>query len=183
MQPRRGEAPAGSADLPGTMDASVEMHFRAHRARVYRWARAMCGRHEDALDVVQDVFLRMLRSRPALPSPAATIAWLRRVTSRVVIDRWRRAAVRRTDFAEVSPPTPDETLAAGELRAQVRAALESLSEQQRLVVIAKCYDRLTFQQIAAELGVSPSTAKTHYVRALAAVRDRLGIEIQSGSRT
>ena len=50
------------------MPTDVAALFETHRARVYRWARAMCGRHDDALDVVQEVFLRMLKRPPELPT-------------------------------------------------------------------------------------------------------------------
>lgn len=155
--------------------ADVEACFRTHRARVYRWAHAMCGRHEDALDVVQEVFLRMLRRPPNLPSAAATVAWLRRATSRVVIDRWRGQTSRSAMQRDYRPPAPavEPTPEARELADALRAAIASLSEQQRLVLMAKTYDRMTFREIADELDIAVPTAKTHYLRALAAVRERL----------
>jgi RNA polymerase sigma-70 factor (ECF subfamily) len=163
------------------MPTDVAAHFEAHRARVYRWAYALCGRHEDALDVVQEVFLRMLKRPPELPSIAAGLAWLRRVTSRVVIDRWRaessRDAVRREQVPRVAA---EESAESRELAERLRAAIETLSEQQRLVLMAKTYDRETFQQIADELGIAVPTAKTHYLRALSAVRTRLEIDAPAG---
>jgi RNA polymerase sigma-70 factor (ECF subfamily) len=164
------------------MPSDVEAHFRAHRGRVYRWAYAMCARHEEALDVVQEVFLRMLRQPPVLPNVPATIAWLRRVTARVMIDRWRaeasRSAMRRhVELREHTEETPETR----ELTEQLRAAIGGLSEQQRLVLMAKTYDRMTFAQIADELGIAVPTAKTHYLRALSAVRGRLKIDVQAGS--
>lgn len=164
------------------MAVDVDAHFRAHRARVYRWAYAMCGRHEDALDVVQEVFLRMLRRPPTLANESAVVAWLRRVTSRVVIDRWR-AEARHTaarDGYQAPTPSAEGTAEERELAHRLRAATQSLSEQQRLVLIAKTYDQMTFQQIADELDIAVPTAKTHYLRALSAVRARLEIDLQAG---
>jgi RNA polymerase sigma-70 factor (ECF subfamily) len=156
------------------MPLDVDTCFRTQRARVYRWAYAMCRRHDDALDVVQDVFLRMLDRRPRLPNSAAAIAWLRRVTGRVVIDLWRAESARAARQASHVPPaSPADAVEARELADLLRAALESLSEQQRLVLMGKCYDQMTFQQIADELGIAVPTAKTHYLRALSAVRERV----------
>ena len=53
------------------------------------------------------------------------------------------------------------------------AALERLTEAQRAVMVAKVYDGLTFPQIAAEMDLAVPTVKTHYLRALSAIRDRL----------
>jgi RNA polymerase sigma-70 factor (ECF subfamily) len=163
------------------MPADVGECFEAHRARVYRWAYAMCARHEDALDIVQEVFLRMLRRPPEVSTVAAAIAWLRQVTSRVVIDRWRAESSRSAAQREYVPQTSVEGSAEGrETTEHLRAAIETLSQQQRLVLMAKTYDRMTFQQIADELGIAVPTAKTHYLRALSTVRERLDIDIQAG---
>jgi RNA polymerase sigma-70 factor (ECF subfamily) len=159
----------------------VETCFQTHRARVYRWAHALCRRHEDALDVVQDVFLRLIDRRPALASAAAEVTWLRRVTQRVVIDRWRAESARAVRQARHVPVvTIADPLETRELVDQLRGVLGSLSEQQRLVIMCKCFDQMTFQQIADELGIAVPTAKTHYLRALAAVRARLKADIKAG---
>jgi RNA polymerase sigma-70 factor (ECF subfamily) len=164
------------------MRPDVAACFETHRARVYRWAYALCGRHEDALDVVQEVFLRMWRRPPELASESATVAWLRQVTSRVVIDRWRSRVARVTAqrYVDESKTPQDEPPETRELAERLRAAIEALSEQQRLVLMAKTYDRMTFRQIADELGVAVPTAKTHYLRALSAVRARLRIDAAVG---
>jgi RNA polymerase sigma-70 factor (ECF subfamily) len=163
------------------MPTDVAAYFEAHRARVYRWAYALCGRHEDARDVVQEVFLRMLKRPPELPSVAAAIGWLRQVTSRVVIDRWRADSSRDAAIRErVLRVAAEESADSLELADRLRAAIEILSQQQRLVLMAKTYDRMTFQQIADELGIAVPTAKTHYLRALSAVRARLRIDMPAG---
>jgi len=60
------------------------------------------------------------------------------------------------------------------LRDEIAGALAVLTDAQRSVLIAKVYDGQTFAQIAADLGVAVPTVKTHYLRAVRAVRDRLG---------
>ncbi len=157
------------------MPIDVATQFNAHRARVYRWAMMLCGRHDDALDVVQDVFLRMLRRPPTADSVPAVIAWLRRTTHRMVIDGWRSARTRR-ETVQNPPPrlVSDSPVDHAEQVDRIRAAMDTLSDQQRLVLLCKTCDDMTFQRIADELDVSVSTAKTHYVRALQAVRQRLG---------
>ncbi|MGE0480798.1 MAG: RNA polymerase sigma factor [Phycisphaerae bacterium] len=158
--------------------ADVERCFAAHRARVYRWAFGLCGRHDDALDALQDVFVRLLHAGVRFESDGAARAWLRRATSSVIIDRWRSArervrrerAVALERFGEAQTPA---TPGAADEAAIVRAAIAALSEQQRLVLLAKCFDECSFGEVAAELGIAVSTAKTHYLRALDAIRARL----------
>jgi RNA polymerase sigma-70 factor (ECF subfamily) len=148
----------------------AELYDRYGR-QVYAWAYRLLGRHHDALDVAQDVFVRWVKHAGAA-APRHPQAWLRRVTINRALDvaRTRRDA-RDSDPAAAADDTGRPEL--DELRAAVAAALADLSDQQRAVLVAKVYDGLTFARIAEQLDLAVPTVKTHYLRALAAVRDRL----------
>jgi len=154
----------------------ADRSFESFAGEIYGWAYRLLGRHHDALDVVQDVFIRWNR-QCVRDTPQQPRGWLRSVTLNRSIDliRQRRVNQPLSDAAAWRAAWPHE---AGperdELRADVAVALEQLSDIQRAVLVAKVYDELTFAQIAEELDVAVSTAKTHYVRALA----RLGAELQ-----
>ena len=70
-----------------------------------------------------------------------------------------------------------------ELRAAIARAMGDLTDMQRSVLTAKVHDGLTFAQIAAEHDLAVPTVKTHYLRALRAVRDRLQGEWDDRSDT
>ena len=73
-------------------------------------------------------------------------------------------------------PVVEETAAAHDeeaLRDAVARGLRRLTDPQRSVLVAKLYDGLTFAEIAAEHEVAVPTVKTHYVRALASMRETL----------
>lgn len=151
--------------------------FDQYTADVYGWAYRLLGRHHDALDVVQDVFLRWdaqcVQSVPIRPR-----GWLRRVTVNRAIDvrRRRQAGDRPLEAVteSVAAPADRERHPDREaLRGDIALALSELSEAQRGVLVAKVYDGLSFAEIAAEMGVAVSTTKTHYLRAVRALRDRL----------
>ena len=151
--------------------------FEQYAGQVYRWAYRFLGRHHDALDVVQDVFLRWDQQCSQAP-PLQPRGWLRRVTLNRAIDVSRK---RQTE-ADVDPHVMEtrsksvetvEMLDRATLRQDIASALDRLSEMQRSVLVAKVYDEMTFAEIATELGVAISTVKTHYLRAVQAVRDRL----------
>ena len=148
--------------------------FERHAHDIYAWAFRLLGRHHDALDVVQDVFIRwdaQCRTDP----PDQPRGWLRRVTLNRAIDSFRRRDREPTPSADAEPLVLHRADAAEQqaLREDVAAALDGLTEAQRSVLIAKVYDGLTFAAIADEAGLAVSTVKTHYLRALRAVRDRL----------
>lgn len=149
--------------------------FERHRADVYAWAYRLLGRHHDALDAAQDVFIRWLAQsrRAPLDNPRG---WLRQVTINRAIDLLRaRRTAPPLDLDAASRPAPQtlDPLETRELRNAIGQALEQLTDAQRNVLVAKIFDGLTFARIAAELQIAIPTAKTHYLRALAAVRDRL----------
>ncbi len=161
-------------------DSAAGGGFEQYTQEVYGWAYRLLGRHHDALDVVQDVFLKW-DAQCERSSPKQPRGWLRRVTVNRAIDLQRR---RRFDqgepagLAEASARADagvdaEIRLDHGALRDDVGVALDGLSDAQRSVLVAKVYDEMTFAQIAGELGLAVSTVKTHYLRALRAVRDRL----------
>lgn len=159
------------------VESSRSGGFEQYAAQVYAWAYRFLGRHHDALDVVQDVFLRWdqqcSQARPLQPR-----GWLRRVTLNRAIDVSRK---RQTGADLMTPmmkmPTADdaavEPMDRATLRQDIAAALDRLTDIQRSVLVAKVYDEMTFAEIAAEMSVAISTVKTHYLRAVQAVRDRL----------
>lgn len=144
------------------------------RPRIYRWARVILGHHHDAQDVTQEVLLRLVRVTGTAGQPTNPEAWLRRVTYNVAIDRTRRRRLSELPaegrLPAVGPQHPEEPVARSELREQIVAALAELSEQQRLVLCAKVFDGLTFARIGEQMELSVATVKTHYLRALRALR-------------
>lgn len=160
--------------------------FEPFARDVYRWAFRVLGHHHDALDVVQEVFLKWHRQCSRIV-PDQPRGWLRRVTVNRAIDlRRQRRTVAPADAMQTEPADESPDVLAREdrdlLRADFAAALESLSDAQRSVLVAKVYDELTFRQIAQDLGLAISTVKTHYLRALRAVRQKLKLRwSQEGS--
>ncbi len=151
--------------------------FEQYAGEIYGWAYRLLGRHHDALDVVQDVFLRW-DAQCAQQEPTRPHGWLRRVTLNRAIDlhRQRSAVYESADLLPGQQSGQGDTAARLDqevLRDDVATAFGRLSDVQRSVLVAKVYDDLTFAQIAAELELAVSTVKTHYLRAVQSVRDRL----------
>ena len=160
--------------IPATSDSSPT------RARCMAGPTAFWGRHHDALDVVQDVFVRWAR-QCTRRVPQYPRGWLRRVTLNRAIDlrrnhRWNENPLGAAGRDTTAPNNRDGDGARIDqalLREDIALALDGLSGIQRGVLVAKVYDDMTFAQIAEELAVAVSTVKTHYLRAVRAVRDRL----------
>ena len=152
--------------------------YELYAAQVYGWAYRFLGRHHDALDVVQDVFLKWM-TQCARGTPDHPRGWLRRVTVNRAIDVARqRRETPEADIQVVDRDGGGQALVRHDrevLREDVSTAMQRLPEMQRAVLVAKVYDGLTFAQVADELDIAVSTAKTHFLRAVTAMRERLRV--------
>src|SRR4051812_15005786 len=82
--------------LPAVLAASsadrLAAMFDAHYDRLYRLARRLTPNGDDALDLVQETFLRAARAISSVPDPASEEAWLVRVLVNIRRDQWRKDA-------------------------------------------------------------------------------------------
>ena len=161
--------PAGDDDWATWLDR--------HGPALVLLARVRVPTRADAEDVVQEAFVRFWRARARAADPAAYLyACVRRCAHDWVRARGRRA---RREAAAARPegePLFDGPLEQAERRAAVAAALDTLPEAQREVLVMKVWGGLTFPQIAAALGVPADTAASRFRYALARLRDTLAEE-------
>jgi len=137
--------------------------FDFHHQRLYRLARRLTSSADDALDLVQETFLRAARSPDAVPyGIEREEAWLVRVLVNLRRDQWRRATVRnryqgpRPQF-DVQPDHGSEVIA----RATIWRALEVLPPRRRAVIVLHELEGLTVSGIASQLGISAITVRWH----------------------
>src|SRR5438105_15289661 len=103
--------------------------FEAHGDRLYRLARRLVSSADDALDLVQETFLKAARSPGSIPRGLTNEeAWLVRVLINVRRDQWRKEAVRKHHELEVRHATAqhDNPETAFLIRTTVWEALDSL---------------------------------------------------------
>lgn len=158
----------------------VERHYR----RLYRIALGYLRQREDALDVVQEAFVKVFQAASRWDGSADAGPWLSRVTVNLAIDRWRRNKRRGQTFSPLAEgdhlevlaahgPAPDRGVAAREASDRMARALETLPERQRAVVVLRHYQELSLEEIATTLGMSLGTVKSSLHRALNRMRASL----------
>ncbi len=145
----------------GDLEAFEEI-VRRHQAWAWRVAYRFLGHEEDAADVVQDSFLRLLdagnRYRPA----ASFKTYLYQVVSRLCLDRAKKKRpVYVKEVPEIADPSPhaDETMVQDETAAAVRAALDALPPRQRMAVVLKYYEGLSYTDIAGAMRITVKAAE------------------------
>lgn len=147
----------------------VEAVWNRHYADVYRYALALTRSHDDAQEIVSDVFERALQRWVTVPEPP--LPWLLVVTRRIATDRWRRAgrlarillAARRRNVTEGAERT-------SEFWAWYDAVAAVLTPRQREVLALRYQHDLSDAQIAEVMGVSTSGVRSLVARALEALR-------------
>ncbi|MCC7010415.1 MAG: sigma-70 family RNA polymerase sigma factor [Acidobacteria bacterium] len=169
----------------GDLDAFNQLVTRWERP-IFGLAYRTLGREEDARDVVQEAFMRAYRGLRGFKGEAKFSSWLYRITLNLCRDwvrKERRAPVVQmpegadaVDLADAQPSpaeSVEELVARREMSAAVARAMAELPAEQRLAIVLKEYQGLTFQEIADQLGCPLSTVKTRLYQGLSVLRRRL----------
>jgi RNA polymerase sigma-70 factor (ECF subfamily) len=155
------------AALPTAAADRLAALFDVHHERLYRLARRLVPNADDALDLVQETFLKAARTPASVPAGGADEeAWLVRVLVNIRRDQWRKAAVRHRHVEETRRSTiPNaDTEAALVAHAAIWSALDGLPPRRRAIVILHELDGLTVNDVAALLGISAITVRWHLSR-------------------
>jgi len=154
--------------------------FDTHADRLYRLARRLVPTADDALDLVQETFVKAAQSPGSIPSGLADEeAWLVRVLINIRRDQWRKAEVRKRHEPHVirTPFEHDDPERALVARADVWNALDHLSPRRRAIVAMAELEGLSIASVAALLGISRITVRWHLGRARRELAKTLGVEL------
>lgn len=172
----------------GDRDAFEELVRRCEK-QVYQLALRYTNNEADAMDISQEVFLRVWRSLSSFQGGSAVTTWVYRITVNTAIDLTRKRARRRENSLTVdedeegggrTAELPDETYSPEkeyektELRDEVAAAIAALPEDYRKIVILRDVNGLRYDEIGELLSLSEGTVKSRLFRA----RDRLRTLLQ-----
>jgi RNA polymerase sigma-70 factor (ECF subfamily) len=160
-----GALPVALTGSPAERLASL---FDDHHDRLYRLARRLAPTTDDALDLVQETFLKAARFPKSVPIGTANEeAWLVRVLINIRRDQWRKTSVRnRHDKAALGHLTIDDRDPETALIAKstVWQALNVLPPRRRAIVVMYELEGLAIPAIAALLGISVITVRWHLSR-------------------
>jgi RNA polymerase sigma-70 factor (ECF subfamily) len=133
--------------------ASIETAYRSNYSRFLHVAAAITGDAELAADAVQEAFLRAIRLRRGYRGRGVVEAWL----WRVVVNAARDSVGRRQDLATDELPEPGILPGSGIDMTELRAAVSSLPERQRLVLFLRYFADLDYETIAGALEITDGT--------------------------
>ncbi len=159
--------------------AAFEALVEAHQARVLGTAARMLGDATEAEDIAQQVFIRVWNSAARYEAGAKFTTWLLTITRNLVFNESRRRkrhpAGPTPEGADAPDParTPSAELLEAERQAAIEAAIASLPEAQRLAVVLRRYQDVSYEEIAQVLEVSVPAVKSLLFRARTELRERL----------
>ncbi|NYV76772.1 MULTISPECIES: RNA polymerase sigma factor SigE [Streptomyces] len=179
-EPARTATFATDGDGPAWTPPTWEEIVSTHSARVYRLAYRLTGNQHDAEDLTQEVFVRVFRSLSTY-SPGTFEGWLHRITTNLFLDMVRRKQRIRfdalaEDAAERLPgrePSPQQVFNDAHFDADIQQALDTLAPEFRAAVVLCDIEGLSYEEIAATLGVKLGTVRSRIHRGRSQLRKAL----------
>ena len=162
--------------------------FETYKNKVYSIALRFAGDEASAMDIAQDTFLKLFSSIHDFRGDSAFETWVYRMVVNSCLDRQRKLSrfVPLADEFLATLRASGDALAAmlrAEMAGRIRAAVDKLSPELRIVVVLRYTEGLAYDQIAEVLGCSPGTVASRLNRAHKALERRLAhIVQQEGTR-
>ena len=155
-----------------------------HQRMVFQLAMNLLGERDEALDLSQEVFLRVFRTIHRFRGQSSLRTWIYRIAVNQARNRhrfWRRRhradqvsldqhIETHGDFLSAGESRPDRVLAQKELAERLQHALDRLPFDQRTAIVLHEIDGLSYEEIAFSLGVAIGTVKSRLTRARHALR-------------
>ena len=171
----------------GDEDACAEL-VTEHQRMVYQLSLNLLGDHNEALDLSQEVFLRVFRTLHGFRGQSALRTWIYRIVVNQARNRqrwWRRRHRSQqvsldehiTAHGELPAPgnggSPDRILGQKQLAERIRTSLDRLPFDQRTAIVLREIDGLSYEEIGFSLGIAVGTVKSRLARAREALRAQL----------
>lgn len=182
-----GEAALVERCAAGDEFACAEL-VEEHQRMVYQLALHLLGERDEALDLSQEVFLRVFRTIHTFRGQSSLRTWIYRIVVNQARNRhrwWRRRhrseqvsldehmALHGDHLSGNGLTAPDRVLARKELATRIWRALDGLPFEQRTAIVLRELDGLSYEEIAFSLGVAVGTVKSRLTRARQALRTEL----------
>ncbi len=181
-----------------TSPEMFEALVREHQGLVFRTLTRLTGSGSHVEDMAQEVFLRLYRALPEFRGDSAVSTYLYRIVVNVAQDEWKRRRKERAviaagpavdddadagwiesfagDELQEHARNPEQLMGDTEVQAAVEAAMASLPEMERAVLVLYHQEECSYEGIAAALGLPINTVRTHLHRG----RKRLSEVLRGG---
>jgi RNA polymerase sigma factor, sigma-70 family len=162
--------------------------IRRYERKVYNFAYRLCGNYDEANDVASETFVRVYNALQNFRGESSFITWLFRIVTNVYLDEKKRQRARpyqsleeiieleettvRRQIEDPSP-TPDERVQMRERADMLQAAIDSLPDYQRMMIVMYHTENKSYEEISEILDLPIGTVKSRLNRARLSLREKL----------
>lgn len=156
--------------------STIECLYRTHYGELLRWLARKLGNANQATDLAQDTFLRMLSRNVSQPLDGQALkeprAYLRTIANGLVIDHWRRQSLEQAYLEALAQqpeplaPSPEERVLILETLEHLSRLIDSMKPKIRTAFLLAQLDGLGYAEIASLMNVSVRTVERYMADAL-----------------
>jgi len=162
-------------------EQAFDLLVERYSPRVYGLLTRFLGPAPNREDLVQEVFLRVIRARQRYQPAARFSTWLYSIVFHLSVNQGERrrpgrsldAAPEHEEWSDERAPAPSAALEELDRVEAVRAAVEALPARQRMAIVLAKYEGLAYDQVGVALGLSEKAVKSLIHRARESLRERL----------
>jgi RNA polymerase sigma factor (sigma-70 family) len=162
---------------PTHREAAFAQLVRKYQSKLYWHVRKMVVGHDDADDLLQEIFLKVWRALPGFRQDAQLYTWLYRIATNECLgfltSKKRKFFLPMTDAGEelAAKLEADESLGGDAIERKLQRAILTLPDKQRLVFNLRYYDEMPYEQMAEVTGTSVGALKASYHHAAKKIED------------
>jgi len=167
--------------LKGKKSAWVTL-VKRYEKNLYNYTLRMVSNPDDALDLMQDVFMAVFRNLASFRGDSPFKGWMFKIAHYRCIEFYRRKKPTQSlddtpeQEEQSSDACPEAHLFSGQQASLLNKAIHTLPVNQKLVVELKFFQHCTFDDIAKQLGISVNTVKSRLYSALDKLKDHLELD-------
>ena len=162
---------------PDTKEAAFTAIIKKYQEKLYWHIRRMVVNHDDANDVLQNVFIRVWKGLENFREDAQLYTWLYKVATNeclTFLEQQKRKQAVSFDKVEVEMSNKikaDQHFDANKLEWKLQLAIQQLPEKQRLVFNLRYFDEMPYEEMSRVLGTSEGALKASYHHAVKKIEE------------
>lgn len=154
--------------------------FRNYNKRIYYFSKSIIKSHEEAKDIVQDVFLKIWKNRASIDARFSFKSYLFTISYNIIVDTMRKRVTEQKFRDELiinalnEESVINEELEFKELNESYHKAVSELPPKRQQIYKLQRFESLSYQEIADKLDISVNTVRNHMTQAIRFLREKLG---------
>lgn len=172
---------------------AIEELVSFYEKRVFNFAFRICGNYDQANDVAQEAFIRIINSAKTFRGESSFSTWIYRIVKNVYLDEIKKSKSHRLtsldDYVELEEssvsreikddkPSPDEIVQKNEQSKTIQRAISALPENQRMIISLYHLQNQSYEEISAVLDLPVGTVKSRLSRARLALAEILKDDLE-----